>query len=223
VRRELDKFALVQLFEQVHYVEKNYQGDLAKVVSAQNGYRSIALCLNQGELTEENFSTPGTGERYRHNPGMAWAARRSTLQSLGFYDAQVLGGGDKAMFSAACGRSIEYTKVFRATSRWKTHYLAWAERFYEVTRGRIGYLEGDLLHLWHGDLGDRRYTKRYTLFAPFGFDPYADIALSKSGVWHWSSNKPEMHDFVREHFENVENPSGSNVPPQNSSPSLSAP
>jgi hypothetical protein len=222
VRRQLDHFALVQLFERLYYVPANYRGDFQDLARLQSPYRSVVYYLSHGLLCTENFVTPGTSQRIRYNPGMAWAAKRTTLQSEGFYDALVLGGGDKAIFSAACGRFVEFTNSFQPGLSAKAHYLAWAERFHDATRGQLGYLEGDLLHLWHGELAHRGYSNRYASFAPFGFDPCSDIALNKDGVWHWSSNKPEMHDFVREHFEKVENPGASSVSPQKSSSFLSA-
>jgi hypothetical protein len=63
-----------------------------------------------------------------------------------------------------------------------------------------------MFHLWHGDLANRGYANRYALLAPFRFDPYSDIAVNKDGVWNWSSEKPEMHNFVRTHFEKAEAP-----------------
>jgi hypothetical protein len=222
VRRQLDHFALVQLFDRLYYAPANYRGDFEDLARLHIPYRSVVYYLSHGLLSTENFVTPGTSQLIRYTPGMAWAAKRTTLQSQGFYDALVLGGGDKALFSAACGRFVEFTNSFQPGLSAKAHYLAWAERFHDATRGQLGFLEGDLLHLWHGDLAHRGYSNRYASFAPFGFDPYSDIALNKGGVWHWSSDKPEMHDFVREHFEKVENPGVSNVSPQNSSSFLSA-
>lgn len=222
-RRQLDHFALVQLFERLFYVPANYRGDFEDLARLQVPYRSVVYYLNHGMLTTESFVTPGMSQRIRYMPGMAWAAKRTTLQSQGFYDALVLGGGDKAIFSAACGRFVEHTQSFQPGLGARAHYLAWAERFYDATRGQLGYIEGDLLHLWHGEIAHRGYANRYASFAPFGFDPCSDIALNKDGVWQWNSDKPKMHDFVREYFEKVENSGAINVSPQNSSSFLSAP
>jgi hypothetical protein len=222
VRRQLDRAALVHLFERLHYVPENYKGDLADLGELQASYRSIGWCFETGTLNLENFATTGSSRLYRYVPGMAWAAKRSTIQAYGFYDGFVLGGGDKALFAAACGRSVEFSEAYGAGLRAREHYLAWAERFYDATRGQISYIEGDIFHLWHGELTHRGYITRHSQFAPFAFDPYVDIALTKDGVWHWSSNKPEMHDFVRDYFENVENQRVHSVAPRSVFPSLRA-
>ena len=66
---------------------------------------------------------------------------------------------------------------------------------------QIGNVEGDALHLWHGDLRHRRYSERFEGFERFSFDPSTDIAQTKEGVWQWNSDKPDLHAFVRRYFE----------------------
>jgi hypothetical protein len=41
----------------------------------------------------------------------------------------------------------------------------------------------------------RRYKS-----GPFEFDPFEDIAVDRDGSWHWSSNKSQMHEYVRGYF-----------------------
>jgi hypothetical protein len=35
----------------------------------------------------------------------------------------------------------------------------------------------------------------------FSFDPFTDIEMDHNGCWRWSSNKQEMHDYIRRYFE----------------------
>src|ERR1700735_3969328 len=161
VRQQLDIFSLVQLFQRLHYMPAHYRGDFEDLARLQIPYRYVVYYLSHGMLSTENFVTPGTSQRSRYTPGMAWAAKRTILQSQGFYDALVLGAGDKALFSAACGRFVEFTAALGAAPNATAHYLDWAERFHDATRGRMGYVEGDLLHLWHGGVAHRGYLNRY--------------------------------------------------------------
>ena len=36
----------------------------------------------------------------------------------------------------------------------------WSVLFYNLINGKIGYVKGELYHIWHGDLGKRQYLKR---------------------------------------------------------------
>jgi hypothetical protein len=203
LRRALDECVIVQLFERMYHLPPDYKGDSTDLSGAEL-FLGVACFLAQGNLPAETFRIAGLSQRYKYNPGMAWGAKRATLEATGFYDAAILGTGDKALFSAACGYAADY-----ATGRYlgplaRKHYMEWAERFHQAVRRQIGYIEGDLLHLWHGDLVNRRYSNRHALFSKFEFDPYTDIALTEEGVWRWSSEKPEMHEYVRAHFETAE-------------------
>jgi hypothetical protein len=82
----------------------------------------------------------------------------------------------------------------------RRHYVSWGKKFAAAVRGSVGCVEGRVLHLWHGDLGDRQYGERHGGFARYEFDPYTDIALAEGGCWSWSSDKPEMHEYVRAYF-----------------------
>jgi hypothetical protein len=83
------------------------------------------------------------------------------------------------------------------------HYHAWAERFADIVQGRISYVEGDLLHLWHGELSNRRFAQpqsiveRFSGFERYEFDPARDLARTPQGAWCWNTEKPQLHAFVR--------------------------
>ena len=62
----------------------------------------------------------------------------------------------------------------------------------------MGYVPGRLFHLWHGD---RRYGDRYRVREFLDFDPSADIAIDDSGCWRWSSDKPDLHEYVYNYFD----------------------
>jgi hypothetical protein len=81
------------------------------------------------------------------------------------------------------------------------HYLSWAEPFHRAIGGRVGFVDGSVLHLWHGDLTNRQYAKRHQGLSRFDFDPFRDIALAPSGCWRWNGRKSEMHEYVRAYFE----------------------
>jgi hypothetical protein len=120
------------------------------------------------------------------------------LDAHGFYDACVLGGGDRVLTCALLGRFDLAARAQGMSTRRFSHYVPWARPFFEAVRGRFGSIAGEVLHQWHGALQDRRYGERYRLLADF--DPFTDIALAPQGCWRWSSAKPGMHRSVRNYF-----------------------
>jgi hypothetical protein len=62
-------------------------------------------------------------------------------------------------------------------------------------------IPGRALRLRHGEVQDRRYGASERGLQRFAFDPFVDIALDHDGCWRWSSDKRELHAFVRRYFE----------------------
>jgi hypothetical protein len=65
---------------------------------------------------------------------------------------------------------------------------------------KVACAEGDLVHLWHGKPEHRRHLERHEGLGRFQFDPFEDIATDRNGAWRWNSDKPEMHEYVRNYF-----------------------
>ena len=123
------------------------------------------------------------------------------LVEHGFYDGFILGGGDKALFAAACGKQQYCADASRLSSRHREHYLSWAQPFSDAVQGDIGFVGGQAFHLWHGGLETRQYVERYEGFDRFLFDPRADLSINEYGAWRWSSDKVQLHDCARQLFE----------------------
>lgn len=136
--------------------------------------------------------------------GFAWAAHRTLLNTHGLYDRFILGGGDLVIASAMYG-AYELPiaqKWFRdncypAQAR---DVFCWSRRFYNDVRGRVFYVEGPILHMWHGYRGHRQYRTRHLILKNAYFDPCRDIKIDSNQCWCWNSDKFELHKRVREYF-----------------------
>jgi len=202
--RLLDEFSLVQPFSRVYHLGKDDPPKVPSNERSAKGFDSVVFCAAGGRLPDASFGTHGLSQKIGYAPGMAWVARRETLERHGFYDAAIIGTGDKLIFGAACGRYEDAACALQMNPRQRQHYHAWAKPFYETVAGRLTYLDGHILHLWHGDLDKRRYVQRLDGFRRYGFDPDSDLALTPGGAWRWNSDKPELHAHVRKYFESLE-------------------
>ncbi len=132
--------------------------------------------------------------------GFAWAAQRDLLNQFSIYDACVVGGGDICHASAAYGCFEELAAVRDMTDPERQRFFAWALPFHRAVGGAVGFVDGAVYHLWHGDLRDRKYAERHRRLRAFDFNPFQDIAHSSDGAWRWNSAKPALHQFVRDYF-----------------------
>jgi hypothetical protein len=196
--RALDELALVHLYETRHDLLAPSNGHEPGAARSRRA-ESVVFRMSKGEATNEDLSHANAPQLRGSSAGLAWAGRRDVLERHGFYDACILGTGDRVMLCAALGRfDLALAATFMNTAR-AAHYLAWAEPYFATVNARVGCIPGSIYHLWHGDIADRRYADRQRLLADF--DPSTDIALDESRCWRWSTNKPWLHECVRRYFE----------------------
>ena len=92
------------------------------------------------------------------------------------------------MLCAAMGLFEYGIRALLMNSRQQEHFMGWARPFHETIAGRIGYIPGLALHLWHGEMRDRQYGVREQGLQAFDLDPFVDIALVARGCWRWSDD-----------------------------------
>jgi hypothetical protein len=192
--RSLDRFPLVQPFSHLHRMPPYWMPSQPKPSEIEL-LCSVPFLIASGMPAATCLSTPFS--RIQCTPGYAWAANREQLGNHILYDACIVGGGDSAMARAAYGR---FEDALRLQYLHRDHYLSWAIPFHEAVRSNVGFLTGNLFHLWHGKTEYRQYRERNEQMERFQFDPFIDVALDQNGVWRWNSAKLEMHEFVREYF-----------------------
>ena len=133
--------------------------------------------------------------------GGAGVARRAILEKHGFYDACVMGSGNRAMLCAALGRFDDAIHYLQMSPSWAKHYLAWAEPFFNTVRGRVTYLDEGVSHLWHGELKNRQYAERHAFLKELGFDPAKDIVSDENGCWRWNQPRSDVKEHILRYFQ----------------------
>lgn len=194
-----ERYPLLQPFERVYEPGgQAWDGTNRAPADAPLGH-SLARLLSLGVVTPE-ILRGNMRVKHRSNSGLAWVTRRELLGRDGFYDACVMGSGNRAMLCAALGVPADAVRYLQMNSAWAEHYQAWADRHFREVRADIGSIDGTLIHLWHGDLKHRRYQERHRDFSAFDYSPITDIALSTEGSWRWNSQKHAMHAYVADYF-----------------------
>jgi len=195
----LNHYPLVQPFHKVYELPQDSQAETTCLQNDDPDGYSIAYLLERGVISSEVLS--GNMRVLQGcNSGLAWAANRKILENDGFYDSCVIGSGNRAMVCGALGRPEDAIKYLQMNPHWQKHYLTWAHKHYENVRGKIGFVEGDIYHLWHGQLKNRQYQDRHRAFKAYNFDPEIDLTLDGNLCWRWNSHKTAMHMFVADYF-----------------------
>ncbi|HEY2826004.1 MAG TPA: hypothetical protein VGJ04_00260 [Pirellulales bacterium] len=200
--RVLEQTSFAQLYSHAFYLQADPPSDRELIQQSLAPSMSFVSMRRAGhsalDLCNPCWSNPGDTPPVTY--GLAWAFRRELFANRGFYDAWIIGGGTRVHFFAGDGYWREAADAFQFHPAMRAHYRHWVRGFHAEVRGNWGCVPGAIAHLWHGDMARRRHRQRYQDFAQFAFDPSTDLALDENGVWRWNSNKPQMHQYLREYF-----------------------
>jgi hypothetical protein len=179
----LEQYPVVQLFDTAIHLTRS-----GGALGSRTGV--AALATRSPELAK-NFGVA--------HPGFAWAARRSLLLKHGLLQNVIVGCCDGLMVMGMNGWWDNplvacYNRPMRAS------FLEWGQAIFCDVQGQVGFVRGDLLHLWHGSLANRKYVERISYLNEHHFDPEVDIAVAPEGAWRWASDKPKMHARVEAYF-----------------------
>ena len=136
------------------------------------------------------------------HPGFAWAARREAIDHLGgLVDWSVLGGGDMFMAYALVGQLNKRTMPNSLGPNGVRLLEEWQNRADTHIRKNVGYIDGLLLHYWHGKKVDRRYNDRGQILVQCKFDPELDLKRDWQGLFQLTQRSPDLRDEIRKYFK----------------------
>ncbi len=163
---ELQAHNIIQPFEYCIHLERNQTEPSFNVnehkkrifddrYSNRRLWRSFSANFKTARLNatqQENYNIHG-------HVGFAWGARREILQNMPLYDRALIGGADHIIAHAAAGQ-IPHSCIAKSFTDNLDEVLNWSKKFYKLVQGKISFVEGDLYHIWHGDIDKRQYLKR---------------------------------------------------------------
>lgn len=167
--RELQGCNILQPFEYCIHLDRN-QTKPDFDVDAHRGvvndpkqrhpqmWRSFCANYIDGLNEDSNY------DRHGH-VGFAWGARREVLEKCPLYDRALIGGSDHILAHAAAG-DIGHLCITKSFTENIEEVEQWMRQFYDAAQGKIGFVKGDLYHIWHGDVQNRQYLKRIRDFTP---------------------------------------------------------
>lgn len=132
---------------------------------------------------------------WKTHPGFAWAFTRELWKQMGgWYDVAPMGAGDTLMCVALQKKEIPKQWMEHAYSYLgplsRAHFDKWRAGVREAMKGHAyGYVPGDLIHEWHGDLVHRNYHKRAEWIA--GLNIKRHISKNSAGYLQWSLLAPK--------------------------------
>lgn len=199
--KALQTASIIQPFEYCVHMEKDELKPSFDLVCAKaNVYNISTRDMRVWRSFCANHATHGNNVSGHNNydvhghVGFAWGARRSVLDTVPLYDKALIGGADHIIAHAAAGH-IPHRCIEKSFTEDITEVTFWSRRFQRVIKN-IGYVKGDLYHIWHGDIKKRDYLQRIKDFTPVA---KTITKKDKNGMYITKSGKDEryMQDYFR--------------------------
>ncbi len=102
--------------------------------------------------------------------------------------------------ACALVNKVEESINGQTTQNFKDYWYRWQERANKFINGDIGYMNGTILHYWHGQKADRRYVDRWKILVDNDYDPVEDIYRDAQGLLQLNKNKPALRDQIKDYF-----------------------
>lgn len=135
------------------------------------------------------------------HPGFAWAARREAIDHVGgLVDWSVLGGGDMFMAHALIGKLTDRTMPGSLGKNGVRLLTEWQARCERHIKRNVGYVDGLVLHYWHGKKADRKYNDRGQILVKAQFDPELDLKKDWQGLYQLTDRSFQLRDDARSYF-----------------------
>jgi hypothetical protein len=182
--QQLQHYAVIQMFATCMDLDPNYN----------------PFFTHKGFVySYQNKLAGGDAYEFWH-PGYAWAARREAIDGMGgLIDWAILGAADHHMATALIGNVLKSCHG-GMSSGYRDSLLRWQAEADKHIRRNIGYMEGVILHYWHGKKRDRNYIGRWEVLVKNGFDPRYDIKKDWQGLWQLTDRSIALRDGIRTYF-----------------------
>jgi hypothetical protein len=181
---EMEKYEVIQLFSVINYL------------GPQN--ESIKTDKSFGYMYRK--SGREYSQKYKYgfwHPGFAWACTKHAYQIMnGLIDYAILGSGDHHMALGLISRvECSHPKDIHP------NYKKLLREFEKQVRPlRLGYIDGTILHYWHGDLKLRRYKERWQILVENKYDPLQDVYCDPMGLWQLTDSGKRLEQDIRDYF-----------------------
>lgn len=201
----------------IQFINENVGMDTIKALQHYDVVQMFSTMMNLGPKGEILSTFPGFAYRYSQDPvhfldknnrygfphtGFNMCFTRRAFQALGgFIDFCILGSGDHHMWMSLVGRASESVPASMPLG-YKKLILDWEGRAERHIRRNIGYVNGTLVHRFHGKFKDRKYQERWQILISNKFDPVLDLKVDWNTGLYIIDDKVRLTAQIREYMLN---------------------
>jgi hypothetical protein len=181
----LQHHPIVQMFSQA--VDAGPQGQFTRL------HAGFGWCWRRFRRGgDEKVSSTGGSYGGTWHSGYAWACTRDFWDAIGgLPDWMILGSADRDLACALIGEA-DKRLPFAPEGSYRTKLMELQRRCLAAGGRRLGYVEGGVIHSFHGPKSRRGYGSRPKILQRHQFDPDRDLIPDSQGLWRWAPWAEEL-------------------------------
>lgn len=175
-------------------------GPKGEVLGTHQPRRSFCYQWHQLMLGRNPPVGPGSNYAAYWHPGYAWAMTHDAYDKLGgLLDICIVGSADYHMAVALIGKAHECIPE-GVTADYADAIMVWSDNALQQIKRNIGYVDGTLLHAWHGKKTDRGYMSRVGILTRNRFSPTKHLLRDANGLYRLRDERGTLRDDLRFYF-----------------------
>lgn len=192
----LKEYNIVQLFKRAINLDKN---NLPLSYKTGYAYDKINMFTNIVQA-KGNFLI--SKQKKDYHTGFGWAINRELYDKLGgLYEYSIIGGGDKIIALILSKNLSDFFKSRNISNYLMSNILNYGQKM-ENTDIRMGYLDCEIKHYYHGEFQNRKYIERFEILNKYNYDPMNHMKYDNNGVLQPSEKCPiELIKEIYEYFK----------------------
>lgn len=207
VSQQLERDEFIQCFQTAHYLPPGEHQHLSREalcqIPTEHSAPSLFSRITQGKDIFQSGATdffyPMGSNQIMGNPGLATAINLERVPNWKSYEGNIVGGGDLAMLSVLTDKTDLLFSLIDYTLQHQQHLNDWGQ-YVGKPRVKIGNIQGDIYHLWHGEMKNRQYRQRYSILTQCHYDPYKDIDFDTSGALRFAHTSGHLREAIENYI-----------------------
>ena len=188
---QLQHHEIIQMFSIAIDVDSNY-----------NPFSmSTSFCHDYINGLPENDCYNGKWRKPNNmHTGYAWAIKKQAFRDLGgLIDFAILGSSDNHMSKCLIGE-WEKSVNGQVHPEYKEQLKIWQERALKYIKRNIGYMDGGIIHNFHGAKENRRYKDRWKILVEHQFQPSLDLKKDWNGLYQLTDRNWQLKRDIQQYF-----------------------
>jgi len=132
--------------------------------------------------------------------GQIWAITKSFYKKIGkINDIEIIGGADSIIAHFCILKENSYKNILnkKTTLHSKDSWVLYKEKFKDV---KYSYIDGLIVHYWHGNLEDRKYNERFDILTHYNYNPINDIMYDENDVLQFTEKGKRLEPLIKKYF-----------------------